>query len=192
MSNYGINIAQDGIKDMDEFYKNNSAEDYARNQIGIENKLLRSASDDAALRTRGLMAARGMQNSSIGLGLEQNANRSLMDKLAMNNAGLNGRILDYSRQQQADGMNPLQNKVALSGPMQMRNISMRGKNGFGQLMDTAQSAANIYSSMNGGGGMQVNSQQPQPGQPQQNMTSENSGGSKGGGGGMSGMMKMFA
>jgi hypothetical protein len=74
------------------------APDFAKEQIGLENKLLRESTNDAVRKTRDLMAARGMGNSSIGMGAEINAQRNLNDKIALNNASAGNRVMDLYKE----------------------------------------------------------------------------------------------
>jgi Fe-S cluster assembly iron-binding protein IscA len=145
----GYATAKSGIRDQQQFYNNTTADDYANNQIGLENKLATTASEDAQRRTRDLMAARGLGNTSIGLGVENNGFKALADKVAMNNATANDKKLDFIGNKIQAGFSPINMRVAAGGPIQMRDISMRGQNGFGQLMDTAQGLGNIYAAFKG-------------------------------------------
>jgi hypothetical protein len=145
----GYATAKSGIRDQQKFYNNTTAEDYGRNQIALENKLTQNASEDAARKTRELIAARGLGNTSIGLGLENNAAKTLSDKMAMNNATLNDRMMNFTNNKIQAGFNPINERVNAGGQFVMHDLSMRGKNGFGQLMDTAQGLGNIYAAFNG-------------------------------------------
>lgn len=143
----GAQITYTAADNLNNRYNATPAEDQAREQIGIENRLLRNAADGAARRTQSLIAQRGMQNSSVGLGAMTNVNHDLANKVAMNNASVNTRTLDLLRNRISDGNNILAGRTAAGGGVQMRDISMRGKNGFGQLMDTAQGMANIFATV---------------------------------------------
>jgi hypothetical protein len=72
--------------------------------------------------------------------------------------------------------------VNAGGQFIMHDLSMRGKNGFGQLMDTAQGLGNIYSAFNG-----MPTKQDSGGGNIQGGYAENSGAQKKSGG-MSGLM----
>jgi hypothetical protein len=106
----------------DKYYKDPSS--FVQNQIGNENKLLTSAADDAARRTRQLVAQRGMQGSSAGLAAENASYKSLRDKLAMNNASAESRIKDLYGEKMQLGSNLLGFKTA-QGPIQMTDISQK-------------------------------------------------------------------
>jgi hypothetical protein len=178
----GYATAKSGIRDQQKFYDNTTAEDYGRNQIALENKLTQNASEDAARKTRELIAARGLGNTSIGLGLENNAAKTLSDKMAMNNATLNDRMMNFTNNKIQAGFNPINERVNAGGQFIMHDLSMRGKNGFGQLMDTAQGLGNIYSAFNG-----MPTKQDSGGGNIQGGYAENSGAQKKSGG-MSGLM----
>lgn len=111
-------------------------------QIGMENKLMTGAAEDARRQTQSLVAQRGMSDSSVGLGTEINQGRQLSDKLALNNASSLGRIRDMKiangEGQMQTGSNLFGLKTA-QGPIQMRSISQRvgGITGQGGLLDKA-------------------------------------------------------
>lgn len=99
-----------------------------KGQIGIENKLMRGATDDAARRAQDLIAQRGMTNSSIGLGQQVNAQKSLFDKIAMNKATEAERVRDMKLtnvNRRMDMANRLFNMRASQGPMQMQTIKQK-------------------------------------------------------------------
>jgi hypothetical protein len=109
------------------------------NQIGLENKLMRGASEDAARKTQELIAQRGMGTSSIGLGQEIGAHKQLSEKMAINNASYNDRFKDLQNERMQTGMNLFGLKTA-QGPIQMQNINTR-KGGMAQLIGTVGGAA---------------------------------------------------
>lgn len=131
----GIDYLKTGTSRLNDVY-NQDPNQFVNNQIGIENKLMRGAADDAARRTRSLVAARGLQNSSIGLGQEVNAAKQLNDKLAINNASGMDRLRNM---QIENGQGIMNNGNALfqlkqaQGPIQMQDQYAR-TGGYGQLI----------------------------------------------------------
>lgn len=137
-ANDGLNIMSAGANSLNnQFYKEPNK--YIDNQIGMENRLLRNASDDASRRTRQLISQRGMQNSSIGLGQEVNQNRTLSDKLALNNASGMERLRGLLNDQMKTGSQLMAPKLG-QGPMQMNDIKQRS----GGLASLAGAAAGAY------------------------------------------------
>lgn len=112
-------------------------------QIGLENRMLRTANQDASRGLGSLIARRGLQNSSVGLMAETNANRNLAEKIALNNAttdqrkrdahieGLMGRL-------QAGQM--LMGPKFNQGPIQLQNIKRR-EGGLASMIGTLGGAA---------------------------------------------------
>lgn len=99
-------------------------EGYIDNQIGMENNLLRTASQDATNRTRQLIAQRGIGNSSIGLGQQVNQERDLNQKLAMNSASGMERLRGLLNDQMQTGNQLMAPKMA-QGPVQMADVKKR-------------------------------------------------------------------
>lgn len=124
--------AKSGITGMQDAYKGLSENVYGNpqetitSQIGMENKLMRSAADDAVRRTRQLVSQRGLSGSSIGLGQEVNQAKQLNDKLSMNNASYRSRLGDLYKDQMATGQGlfNLKTAAAQSG-LQMQNTKYR-------------------------------------------------------------------
>lgn len=137
----GIGYLTSGASKLNDVY-NQDPNQYINNQISMENKLIRGASDDAAKRTAALMAQRGMGSSSIGLGQEVNAAKQLNDKIAMNNASgidrLRGLQIENA-QGQINAGNSLFNLKQAQGPVQMTDTTYR-TGGYGQLIGGALSA----------------------------------------------------
>lgn len=98
----GLGTLRDGAARATSIYSQDPTQ-IVRNQIGMENKVARTAADDATRRTRELIAQRGMGTSSIGLGAQVNERKSLMDRIGMNNAGYAGRLRDMQLQN-AEGL----------------------------------------------------------------------------------------
>jgi len=136
LGSQGINQINAGASELNKLY--NNPNETVNNQIGIENKLMRGASEDATRRTRDLIAQRGMGGSSIGLGQEVNQNKMLSDKLAMNNASGMERLKALSQERINLGNTLLAPKLS-QGPIQMTDIKKRrgGLTGEGGLLDTA-------------------------------------------------------
>jgi hypothetical protein len=130
----GVASLAAGGMELDKIYSN--PDKTISNQIGIENKLMRGASEDAARRARDLIAQRGMGASSIGLGQEINLGKQLNDKLAMNNASKMNRLIDINKERLNLGNTLLAPKLG-QGPLQMKTIKQRtgGITGQGGLLD---------------------------------------------------------
>lgn len=138
----GLGYLTSGGARLNDIY-NQDPSQVVNSQIGIENKLMRGAADDATRRTHSLLAQRGMGNSSIGLGQEINQRKSLNDQLALNNASGFARIRDMGIQNAQGQMNTggaLYAPKAGQGPMQMTDTTYR-TGGYGQLMGAAIGAA---------------------------------------------------
>lgn len=141
----GLGYLTGGADKLNSIY-NQDPSQVVNSQIGLENKMMRSATDDAARRTRSLIASRGMQNSSIGLGQQVNQEKQLNDKLAMNNASGISRIRDMGIQngQGIVGLgNTLMAPKLAQGPMQMTDTTYRS-GGFGQLIGAGIGATGTY------------------------------------------------
>jgi hypothetical protein len=128
----GLDNMRKGAEGLNKFYDNPQAT--IDNQIGIENKLLRGASNDAIRRTQSLIAQRGMGGSSIGLGQQVNQAKNLNEKLAMNNASGMQRMMDLNKDRINVGTSLYAPKNG-QGAMQMTPITQR-QGGFGQLFGT--------------------------------------------------------
>lgn len=137
----GIGYLQGGGTKLNDIY-NQDPTKLVNSQIGMENKLMRGATDDAVRRTRALVAQRGMSGSSIGLGTEVNQAKQLNDKLAMNNASGIARIREAGIQNGQGLMNAGNGLLApkLSQGVQMQNQTYR-TGGFGQLIGAGVGAA---------------------------------------------------
>lgn len=124
----GLKYMTGGASDLNKVYSQNPNK-LVNNQIALENRLARGAADDAIMRTRQLVAARGMGNSSIGLGSEINQNRQFNNQLAMNNASALGRIRDMSIEngqgRMATGSALFNTKLQGQQNLQMQNITRR-------------------------------------------------------------------
>lgn len=127
----GLSMLKSGGDELNNKIYNN-ADNYVGNQIDLENKLLRTASDDAAKRTRQLIAQRGMGMSSIGLGQEVNNQKQLNEKIAMNNASGMDRLKGLLNEKMQTGMQMF-NPKASQGPIQMTDTTYR-TGGYGQLI----------------------------------------------------------
>ena len=147
-----------GAQQLNEVYSQDPNK-LVNNQIGMENKLMRGASNDAMMRTRQLLAQRGLQNSSVGLQVENNSNRALSDKLAMNNAGgmerLRNQQIENAQGRMQVGSNLFGLKTA-QGPIQMNTVKRR-VGGMGQLLGTL-GGAGAGAAMGGPQGAQVGAQ----------------------------------
>lgn len=143
----GLGMMQTGADALNAKVYNNP-ENYVDNQIATENKLLRSASDDAARRTRQLIAQRGMGSSSIGLGQEVNQARSLSDRLALNNASGMDRLKGLYQEKMNTGAQLFGVKQS-QGPIQMQTVKYRS-GGLGGLI-----GAGIGGALGGAPGAQV-------------------------------------
>jgi hypothetical protein len=138
----GLGYLTSGAERLNNFY-NQDPSQVVNNQIGIENKLMRGATDDAARRTRSLLTQRGMTGSSIGLGQEVNQAKQLNDKLALNNASGISRLRDMQLQNAQGQMNVgngLWQVKQAQGPVQMQDQYQR-TGGFGQLIGAGVGAA---------------------------------------------------
>ena len=147
-----------GAQQLNEVYSKDPAQ-LVNNQIGMENKLMRGASNDAMMKTRQLLAQRGLQNSSVGLQVENNSNRALSDKLAMNNAGGMERLRDQQIENAQGRMQVGSNLFGLKtaqGPIQMNTVKRR-VGGMGQLLGTL-AGAGAGAAMGGPQGAQVGAQ----------------------------------
>lgn len=132
----GLSMLQSGANELNEqIYSNPNS--YVNNQIDVENKLLRSATDDATRRTRQMIAQRGMGSSSIGLGQEMNQARTLNDRLALNNASGMERLKGVLNDKMQTG-NQLYGIKAGQG-IQMQDQTQR-VGGYGQLLAAGISA----------------------------------------------------
>lgn len=119
----GLSMLNSGAQELNDNIYNNG-QNFVDNQISVENKMLRSASDDALRRTRQLIAQRGMGNSSLGLGQEINQARSLSDRLAMNNASGMDRLKGLYEDKMNTGAKLFAVKQS-QGPIQMQKIKTR-------------------------------------------------------------------
>lgn len=126
----GLSMMTTGADSLNQNFYNNPT-NYVDNQIQTENKLLRTASNDAVRRTRQLIAQRGMKNSSIGLGEEINQEKTLNDRIALNNASGMERLKGVLNEQMQTGNN-LYNLKAQQG-IQMNDQKYR-TGGYGQLI----------------------------------------------------------
>lgn len=106
----------------DKIYGN--PEDYVQNQIGLENKMLRTSTADTDRSLSKIIAQRGMGNSSIGLGQQVNQQKQLSDQIAMNNASSGSRLKDLLNDQMQTG-NTLFGVKASQGPVQMQDIKQK-------------------------------------------------------------------
>jgi hypothetical protein len=131
----GIGFLRQGADRLNNIYSQDPTQ-VVNAQIGMENKVARSAADDATRRTQSLIAQRGLGNSSIGLGAEVNQRKSLLDRIAMNNASGISRIRDMgieNGQGQVNAGNSLFNLRASQGPIQLQDQKYR-TGGYGQLI----------------------------------------------------------
>lgn len=138
----GIDYLKQGASSLNDVYSQDPSK-FIDNQIGIENKLLRTSTDDAQRRTRQLLAQRGMSGSSIGIGQQINDERNLSDKLALNNASGMGRLRDMQIQNGQGQMQAGQGLFGLKqaqGPIQMQDQYAR-TGGYGQLISAGIGAA---------------------------------------------------
>jgi hypothetical protein len=121
-------------------------------QIGIENKMIRGAANDALRKTQSLIAARGMGNSSIGLGQQVNQAKQMNTQLGLNNASGIQRLRDMQIEN-AQGLvntgNSLYAPKAGQGPMQMTDEKYR-TGGYGQLIAAGAQAYATGRSSGGG------------------------------------------
>lgn len=136
----GLGLMNTAGAGLNKLYAN--PENLVDNQIDLENKFLRTASDDAARRTRELITRRGMGNSSIGLGQEVNSARNLSEKLAMNNASGMDRLKGVLGDQMNAGAQLFGVKSS-QGPVQMTDTKYR-TGGYGQLLSAGIQAAGTY------------------------------------------------
>lgn len=123
----GIDGMRAGGASLDQIYQDDPT-NRINNQIGMENKFLRGSSEDTLRNMRSTIAQRGLQNSSVGLVAENNANRVLSDKLAMNNASGLERIRDANINNAQGRMNVGANLFGVKtqqGPIQMQTIKKR-------------------------------------------------------------------
>lgn len=141
----GLGYLTSGAERLNNFY-NQDPSQVVDSQIGMENKLMRGATDDAVRRTRQLVTQRGLSNSSIGLGQEVNQAKQLNDKLAVNNASGISRLRDMQLQNAQGQMNVgngLWQVKQAQGPVQMQDQYQR-TGGFGQLIGAGAQAAGTY------------------------------------------------
>lgn len=141
----GLDALMSGSSRLTDIY-NQDPTQLVNTQIGIENKMIRGAADDASRRTRDLIAQRGIGSSSIGLGQQVNQNKNMMDKLAMNTASGFSRLRDA----QIDNANGLVNtgnnlfNIKQNQGIQMADQKYRS-GGYGQLIASgAQAGAQMY------------------------------------------------
>jgi hypothetical protein len=139
----GANLSNEGVKDLNTLYQQDPTQ-LIQNRISNENRLMREASADAGRRTNQLLAARGLQGSSIGIGQANNVAQDLSNNIAANNASQLGREYDLRQ-------NIAQNKLAtgnsllgLRAQAQQAGIQMNpykikkgGLLGQGGVLDTA-------------------------------------------------------
>lgn len=140
----GMGYLTSGADKLNSVYSQDPAQ-LVNNQIGMENKMMRGATDDAARRTRALLAQRGLGSSSIGIGQEVQANKQLNDKLAMNNASGIARLRDAQIENAQGQMTAGQGLFALKqaqGPVQMTDTKYR-TGGYGQLIGAGLQAAGM-------------------------------------------------
>jgi hypothetical protein len=130
----GAGYLQSGGSKLNDIY-NQDPTQFVNNQIGIENKLMRGATDDAVRRTRQLITQRGMGNSSVGLGTEVNQKKQLNDQLALNNASGVSRMREMGIQ---NGQGIMNTGNALLAPKLSQGVQMQDQTyrtgGFGQLL----------------------------------------------------------
>lgn len=114
-------------------------------QVGMENKMMRGATDDAVRRTRQLITQRGLGSSSIGLGQEINQAKQLNDKLAMNNASGISRLRDMSIE---NGQGLMNAGNAMAAPKMSQGVQMQDQKqrtgGYGELIVGAAKAGAAY------------------------------------------------
>ncbi len=118
----GLAMMNSAGQSLNNFYDNPSS--YIDSQIGLENNAIRSAAIDAQRRTNQLLANRGMQNSSVGLGTEVNQARQTNEKLALNNATGMERLKGLLNEKMQTG-NQLFGVKASQGPVQMTDVKYR-------------------------------------------------------------------
>jgi hypothetical protein len=99
-----------------------SPAEYIGQQVGLENKMIRTANEDAGRGLASILKARGMGNSSIGMGIEHNANTAMNEKIAMNNSTLGMRIRD---EQIKNALMKRENASALMAPKLNQGIQMQ-------------------------------------------------------------------
>jgi hypothetical protein len=148
----GMDGARSGFKALSGVYDQDPSQ-VVNSQIGIENKMLRGASQDAMMRTRELLAQRGMGSSSIGLGQQVNQERSLAEKLGLNQASGFSRLRDMQIENAQGKMNAGNQLMTpkLSQGVQMTDIKQKSGGLAGLVNMGAQAAAAYYGS---GGGQQ--------------------------------------
>jgi hypothetical protein len=131
----GVDYLKSGASRLNDIYSQDPTE-VVNAQISMENKVARTAADDAIRRTQSLISQRGLGNSSIGLGAQVNQERSLLDKLAMNKASGISRLRDMSIENgmgQINAGNSLFNLKASQGPIQLQDQKYR-TGGYGELI----------------------------------------------------------
>lgn len=141
----GLNDIRSGADRLRGVYSQDPS-NVVNSQIGIENKLLRGAADDASRRTRELIAQRGLGNSSIGLGEQVQQERQLNDKLALNTASGVERLRNMQLENAQGLMQAGQGQFNIKqsqGPIQMQDLNYR-TGGYGQLIGALSQGAGAY------------------------------------------------
>jgi hypothetical protein len=150
----GLSMLQSGANNLNKLYGN--PEGFVNNQIDLENRAIRNASDDAARRTRELIAQRGMGTSSIGLGQEANMNRDMNEKLSLNNASGLQRLKGLYGEQMQAGQGLFNTKIQGNQNLQMQQAKYR-TGGLAPLLGMAAGAYIGSKSGNALGGAQIGS-----------------------------------
>lgn len=95
-------------------------------------KLARAGEQDALRQARQLSAQRGLAGTSIGLGLETDANRNMIDRLN----DIRGSIGERTRREAENRINIGSNLIAQGGPIRMQSTTSR-RGGLGGVLGTA-------------------------------------------------------
>lgn len=119
----GINSMTNTFNQLNDKIYNNP-ENFVENQIGIENKMLRGSSEDASRGLKSMIAARGMGNSSVGIGEQLRLDKTLNDRIALNNASSGSRLKDLLAEKMNLGQTMFGVKTS-QGPIQMQDIKQK-------------------------------------------------------------------
>jgi len=118
-------------------------------QANVEMAGVRGTYNDRLMQLRQSIAQRGLQNSSLGLNQEANANQDMSTKIAAIRASIPGRI-EEARQNRVRSLLPLTDAVANAYAPNYIATDNTKKRGVG-LLDIAGKGASIIGNLKGGG-----------------------------------------
>lgn len=132
----------------DKVYANPDA--FVNSQIDLENNALRASGQDASRGLAKMIASRGMQNSSIGIGQQIGLDKQLSDRMALNKASSSSRLKDLLGEKM-NVSNQMFGIKTSQGPIQMQDIKQK-QGGLAPLI-----GAGVGAYFGGAGGAQVGS-----------------------------------